>query len=538
MTSQALYRKWRSTTFDEIIGQQHVTQTLINALKSDRVAHAYLFSGPRGTGKTSTARLLAKAVNCMAEDVADRPCNACPICISVNEARMIDLIEIDAASNTGVDDIRDLRDKVNFRPAEAKIKFYIIDEVHMLSNSAFNALLKTLEEPPGHVIFVLATTEPEKIPATITSRCQRFDFKRIRLGDIVLRLEHIATQEGVEVEPEALAFMARQGSGSMRDAISLLDQMVAYGGETITLDLVHTVLGVVASQSVIELVDALIDLDTAAGLDVINRVISDGVDPRQFAREIVEYLRSVMLVKLGDAAQNLNLPEDTLAAIEVQAARADSAAIVRATERFNTAQIDIKSGLLAIPQLPLELAFIQVASPEVEPRPAATDSPFVDPTSPAVSTKAKVEVAPAPPPPPAPGPAPVAVGTGSISVEVVMSCFEHVIATIEPRSKPMAEALRRAQLHRVEENEIYFVTFDFMKQRFDKPQPRAAIDEAFSQALGRNVSVRFVSDSEALGTAVSSDSAGSVADGEQDVDDNTDALLKMATEELGGEIAD
>ncbi|MCB0210975.1 MAG: DNA polymerase III subunit gamma/tau, partial [Anaerolineae bacterium] len=171
MASQALYRKWRSRTFDEIIGQQHVTQTLINALKLDRVAHAYLFSGPRGTGKTSTARLLAKAVNCQAENLADRPCNSCPICQAVNEGRLMDLIEIDAASNTGVDDIRDLRDKVGFRPAEAKIKFYIIDEVHMLSNSAFNALLKTLEEPPSHVIFVLATTEPEKIPATITSRC-------------------------------------------------------------------------------------------------------------------------------------------------------------------------------------------------------------------------------------------------------------------------------------------------------------------------------------------------------------------------------
>jgi len=291
-----------------------------------------------------------------------------------------------------------------------------------------------------------------------------------------------------------------------------------------------------------ELVDADIDLDTAAGLDVINRVISAGVDPRQFAREIVEYLRSVMLVKLGDAAQSLNLPEDTLAAIEEQAARADAATIVRATERFNTAQIDLKSGLLAIPQLPLELAFIQVASPEVEPRPTAVEPLSAGLITPAVSAELKAAPAfvppPAPAPAPAPGPAPATVGASSISVEVVMSCFEHVIATIEPRSKPMAEALRRAQLHRVEENEIYFVTFDFMKQRFDKPQPRAAIDEAFSQALGRNVSVRFVSDSEASGTAVSPDSAGSVADGEQDADDNTDALLKMATEELGGEIAD
>ena len=220
MASQALYRKWRSQTFDEIIGQQHVTQTLINALKLNRIAHAYLFAGPRGTGKTSMARLLAKAVNCLAEAGVERPCNRCRICVAVNEGRLLDLIEIDAASNTGVDDIRDLRDKVGFRPGEARIKFYIIDEVHMLSNSAFNALLKTLEEPPEHVIFVLATTEPEKIPATITSRCQRFDFKRIKVSDIAERLAFIVAQEGLTAEPTALEYIARQGAGSMRDAIS------------------------------------------------------------------------------------------------------------------------------------------------------------------------------------------------------------------------------------------------------------------------------------------------------------------------------
>ncbi|MDX1521156.1 MAG: DNA polymerase III subunit gamma/tau, partial [Anaerolineae bacterium] len=292
MASQALYRKWRSQTFNEVVGQQHVIQTLSNALELGRVAHAYLFSGPRGTGKTTTARLLAKAVNCQHEEQASRPCNECHICTAINEARLLDLIEIDAASNTGVDDIRDLRDKVGFRPSEAKIKFYIIDEVHMLSNSAFNALLKTLEEPPEHVIFVLATTEPEKIPATITSRCQRFDFKRIRLDAISKHLEHIAQHEGVEAEAAALDFIARQSGGSMRDAISLLDQLIAYGSGSITLELVQTVLGSVTSQSVISLTDAIIDQDVAAGLDVINQVVGDGVDPRQMAREVVEYLRA------------------------------------------------------------------------------------------------------------------------------------------------------------------------------------------------------------------------------------------------------
>ena len=377
MASQALYRKWRSQTFAEVIGQQHVTQTLINALALGRVAHAYLFSGPRGTGKTSTARLLAKAVNCQAEDEAARPCNQCHICMAINEGRLLDLIEIDAASNTGVDDIRDLREKVGFRPGEATIKFYIIDEVHMLSNSAFNALLKTLEEPPAHVIFVLATTEPEKIPATITSRCQRFEFKRIKLEDIAQWLAYIAEQEEVEAEPAALDFIARQGGGSMRDAISLLDQLLAYGSGQITLEMVQSILGTVASESVIALVDAIIDQDTATGLDVVNQVISDGGDPRQLAREMVEYLRAVMLIKLGDGATLLNLPEETMAVARTQADRAEAAMIVHATALFNKAMVDIKSGLLTIPQLPLELAFVEAATgPEVVAvQPSATVTP-------------------------------------------------------------------------------------------------------------------------------------------------------------------
>jgi DNA polymerase-3 subunit gamma/tau len=329
----------------------------------DRVAHAYLFSGPRGTGKTSTARLLAKAVNCLAPNVADRPCNQCEICTAVAEGRLMDLIEIDAASNTGVDDIRDLRDKVGFRPAQARIKFYIIDEVHMLSNSAFNALLKTLEEPPAHVIFVLATTEPERIPATITSRCQRFDFKRIKL-------EEIATGWPIFWRPKALRPSRRRsptlpGRAAAPCAMPSACWIKCWPTAKIplALELVQRVLGAVASQAVQELVEALVNQDTATGLDVINQVVGDGVDPRQFAREIVEYLRHVMLLKLSQRETMLNLPEDTLAAIKKQAGQIETAAIVQATSRFNQAQVDIKSGLLAIPQLPLELAFVEAITP-------------------------------------------------------------------------------------------------------------------------------------------------------------------------------
>jgi len=539
MASQALYRKWRSQTFDEIIGQQHVTQTLINALRMDRVAHAYLFSGPRGTGKTSTARLLAKAVNCLAPQIEDRPCNQCAICTAVAEGRLMDLIEIDAASNTGVDDIRDLREKVGFRPAQARIKFYIIDEVHMLSNSAFNALLKTLEEPPAHVIFVLATTEPEKIPATILSRCQRFDFKRIRLEDVAERLAFILAEEGFSAEMTALEYIARQGGGSMRDAISLLDQMIAYGGNQITLELVQNVLGAVTSQAVIDLVAALARRDVAAGLDVINRVVGDGVDPRQFAREVVEFLRAVMLLKLAPQANLPNLPVERLAVVKELAHQLEAGVIVFATGRFNTALVDLKSGLLSIPQLPLELAFVEsaagapvvtavapapvVAAPVTQPAPPFQPPPPKTVAKPAVSTP----VAAAPPP-------------GEITIENVQTVFDQALEALEEgrtkdgrRGTLIAKALRYdARLVKVAGNEIFFVTSELLKKKFEQAQPQANIESVFSHQLGRTVRVNFLTDNEATAmlsapsTPISTPAAG----------ETEAALLKMMTEELGGQI--
>ncbi|MBI4926115.1 MAG: DNA polymerase III subunit gamma/tau, partial [Anaerolineae bacterium] len=220
--SQAFYRKWRPRLWEQVIGQEHVIQTLRNAVKSGRVGHAYLFAGPRGTGKTTTARLLAKAVNCLDEDLTQRPCDACAHCTAVNEGRFLDLIEIDAASNTSVDDVRDLRDKINFSPSQGRFKVYIIDEVHMLSTAAFNALLKTLEEPPPHAIFILATTEVHKIPATVLSRCQRHEFRRVPVAEIVRFLTLKAAEENLQVDEDAMLLIARQATGSMRDGISLL----------------------------------------------------------------------------------------------------------------------------------------------------------------------------------------------------------------------------------------------------------------------------------------------------------------------------
>ena len=384
MAVQALYRKWRPQTFDEVVGQEHVIRTLRNALTSERIHHAYLFAGPRGTGKTTIARLLAKAVNCL-EPPEQRPCNQCAICQAVNEGRLIDLIEIDAASNTGVDDVRELREKVGFRPNEARYKVYVIDEVHMLSNAAFNALLKTLEEPPPHAIFVLATTEPHKIPVTVLSRCQRFDFRRIPIGEIVERLAWMTERERIETDPDALSLVARQATGSMRDAESLLDQLASYEQGNITVEDVRAALGTGTGETVMQVTDALIGGDVAQGLSGINAAVEEGADPRQFARQMVEHLRVLLLLKLKSDVALTHVPEEMRPQLETQAAGFASSALVRAVRLFNQAAAEAKGGWQ--PQLPLEMAFIEtVLQSGVEASPPGENSAPVHGATPTKTT--------------------------------------------------------------------------------------------------------------------------------------------------------
>jgi DNA polymerase-3 subunit gamma/tau len=361
---QALYLKWRPTTFDSMVGQEHIVHTLRNSLKTGRIRHAYLFSGPRGTGKTTTARLLAKAVNCKHENIDVRPCGECEPCRMVDEGRYMDLIEIDAATHTGVDDVRDLREKIQFSPAEGRFKVYIIDEVHRFSGSAFDALLKTLEEPPAHAIFVLATTEIDKVPQTIKSRCLQFEFRRISVQDVADRLEEITKAEGLNVERAALELVARQGTGSARDSISLLDQMVSNPSDVITLEMAQRILGTGNRQAVIDLADALAAEDISRGLYVINAAIDAGSDPRQYARQMVEHLRSVLLTQTAGA----ELVDASAQEAEIYARHADEiprSRLVRALRAFNDAVNDNRGGWQ--PQLAMELALIEsLRAPEVE----------------------------------------------------------------------------------------------------------------------------------------------------------------------------
>jgi DNA polymerase-3 subunit gamma/tau len=373
MAAEVFYRKWRPQTLAQVVGQEHITKTLANALSSGRVAHAFLFCGPRGTGKTSTGRILAKALNCLTNEGRGEPCNSCSMCRSINEGQALDLVEIDGASNTSVDDVRELREKINFAPNLARYKVYIIDEVHMLSNSAFNALLKTLEEPPPHAIFILATTEVHKIPPTILSRCQRFDFRRLPQSAVVNKLKEICDHEGIKIEPQALALIARAATGSLRDAENILEQMVLYHGTDISLEQVRNELGFIGDLRVSRLVEHIVRKDISGGLSLINSIAVDGVDLRQFNRGLVDYLRKMLTVKAG-ADDVTDITAEELKEMKQLVSHVSMAELSRIIRLF--AQVDFRTD----PQstLPLELALVDSSLSSVTERVKAAPSKDIE----------------------------------------------------------------------------------------------------------------------------------------------------------------
>ena len=299
MAYVALYRKFRPHNFRDMVGQEHITKTLKNQIKNSRVAHAYLFSGGRGSGKTTTAKILARAVNCL-NPIDGEPCNECEICKQALEGSLIDISEIDAASNNGVDNIRDIREEVEFIPTSGKYRVYIIDEVHMLSTGAFNALLKTLEEPPKHVIFILATTEPQKLPVTILSRCQRFDFKRISIDDIIKRLKIICAESNIEIEDGALKIIAKMSDGAMRDAISILERCIADGSEKISEDQIRELVGIPEIDYLLGITKNILDMDAAKVLQDSENLINSGKDLDVFTWELIKFIRDLLMLQISD----------------------------------------------------------------------------------------------------------------------------------------------------------------------------------------------------------------------------------------------
>ena len=357
MAYMALYRKWRPDNFANLVGQDHVSRTLANAIKSGRIGHAYLFTGPRGTGKTSTARILAKALNCEHGPTTE-PCNKCEACQRINSGSSMDVFEVDAASNRGIDEIRDLRETVKFAPVNGRYKVYIIDEVHMLSRDAFNALLKTLEEPPAHVVFIMATTEVYKVPATIQSRCQRYDFKRITIEDIFNRLKTVVADMDIEVEDDALRMIAVKADGGMRDALSILDQCIALSEQSLTIDRVQQLLGLVGKEWLDKLVGALQSKDAAAVLTMVDEIIRTGKDLQQVLGELGIHFRGLMIFKAAGLVDGVDYYSQTDESIKKQAAGFTQEQIVWIIRRIHEATNEVKWS--PQPRIAVEAALLEI----------------------------------------------------------------------------------------------------------------------------------------------------------------------------------
>ncbi|MXZ91278.1 MAG: DNA polymerase III subunit gamma/tau [Chloroflexi bacterium] len=404
--ARVYYRKWRPGTFSDLAGQEHVGNTLRQAVMQGRVSHSYLFCGGRGSGKTTTARVLAKAVNCLDPQQGD-PCDRCAICVSINEGRNLDIIELDAASNRGVEEIREIRDKVHFQPAQNRRKVYIIDEAHMLTREASNAFLKTLEEPPDHVIFILCTTEADRILPTILSRCQRYDFRRLPGQTIYDRLAYITDQEAIAIHPDAMRMIARNAGGSMRDALNILEQLAVSTNGEITLRDVEESLGLVRSDAYLALSQKLLAGDTAGALETINQVVWEGGEPRQLHRQTLDLLRSMLLLS-WDAGQTLDLTDDTQAGLAAIIRQTDSQHILRAVRIWGEAAAGLRYDAPAA--LPLEIAAAEICRPAPLPNDVPAEAPAAPPTSapapnrpPANGGRQPAQQRPAPPPQPAGG---------------------------------------------------------------------------------------------------------------------------------------
>ncbi len=477
MAHISLYRKYRSQNFDEIIGQDPIVSTLKNAIKSTRIAHAYLFTGPRGTGKTSTARIFAKALNCSSRKETN-PCGKCDQCIKITKGNAVNVMEIDAASNRGIDDIRDLRDKIAYKPVEGIYKVYIIDEVHMLSPEAFNALLKTLEEPPSDTVFILATTEPQRVPVTISSRCQRFDFGRISSENVVKHLKKISKEEKIKIEDEALESIARACEGSLRDALSLTDQLSSYCGDTIKLDNVMEVLGTSEPQFLFDLGKAILDGSEKEALTLVDKAVLSGVAVPQLTKDLLWHFRNLLLAKIG-STEILEIPKNQSDALKKDSEKASLSRIKDIVKKLSATDAEMKWHRSL--RLLLEMALIELCTVTAIEKPTKSvpletlDAPVRAGFKPDPTTAQKIE-------------------SGLFSS--IKSGWAEILEKMKSKSPFGYVSLHEAEPVELDKNNRLVISFkkgySFHKSRIEDPKNRVLLEECVSGITGRNISISCI----------------------------------------------
>jgi DNA polymerase III subunit gamma/tau len=555
--NETLYRKYRPKNFSEIIGQSHIVRTLTNAIINKHVGQAYLFTGPRGTGKTSIARILAKTVNC--ENLKDAiSCEKCEPCRLISENKILDIIEIDAASNTGVDNIRELRETVALPPAKLKYKAYIIDEVHMLSMGAFNALLKTLEEPPAHVIFILATTEIHKVPETIISRCQRFDFSRLPIQNIIEKLSLIAKKEKIKIDKPSLEMIAIAAEGGMRDAESLFSQIIALEDKEITVSEVEEILGTADRKFTEDVAGMIVAKDTAGAIGKINSLLDDGYDLSVFAKSLINYFRQLMLLKVSENLSSFfayEMTGDQIEGMKKMAQKAELANIISTINLLLEAQGKISSFIL--PQLPLEIAIIKATNT----LPQLTD---INQEMSNANSKLKIQNSKLQlkiqndnsslNPPLHPGED--VRGTGErqlperdkvsrvtkdtlendmiLDIDLAKDSWNRLLNEIKPYNHSLNALLSNCQIVSVEKNTVTIATpYDFYRERLDDPANRLTIEKVFSSILGLKISISIVTDK-----AIEIENSSKERNKEPEKSGTQDPLLASALEIMGGKIVE
>lgn len=538
--SETLYRKYRPKNFSEIIGQQHIVQTLSNAVKNNRLGQAYLFTGPRGTGKTSIARILAKTINCT--DLHDAiTCEKCPACLAIGAGRSLDIIEIDAASNTGVDNIRELKETINLPPTSLKYKVYIIDEVHMLSTGAFNALLKTLEEPPAHVVFILATTEIHKVPETILSRCQRFDFTRLPIQNIIEKLSLIAKQEKVAIDTDSLEMIAIAAEGGMRDAESLLGQIISLEDKNITKKEVESILGTTDRNFAYVLTELLAENNATEAIQKINSLVNDGYDLQVFNKTLINYLRQLMLLKISPELQSsfsYEMTSEQLQKTLAQCEKIELAKILKLINLFLEAQNKISSSVL--PQLPLEIAIIKATQKFPEIQDDEPQEPVASEKSRPVQTAPIASVPSVAPKVSTPQETPVQEATAvafsenaNLTMDDVRMNWNKILEQIKPLNHSLQALLFSCQVFSVSGGTVTLATpYDFYKEKLNDPKNRLTVETVFGKILESQIFIKTVTNKE---VGIETKPAYSQNDTPKS-DGQQDSLLASAMEIMGGSV--